>query len=47
MNQPSSEILITGHSAESYAAVRDGSVFLRDAGNGYLTNAELADVHFR
>jgi hypothetical protein len=36
MNQPQSEILITGHSAESYAAVRAGSVFDRQAGNGLI-----------
>lgn len=47
MNQPSSQILITGHSAESYAAVRAGSVFLRSQGNGFLEPAEeLVDVHF-
>lgn len=46
MNQPQSEILITGHSAESYAAVRAGSVFDRQAGNGFLTTDELVDVHF-
>lgn len=46
MNQPKSEILITGHSAESYAAVKAGAIFLRDSGNGFLTNQELVDVHF-
>ena len=37
MNQPSSEILVTGHSSESYAAVRDGSIFLRKPGNSLLS----------
>ena len=47
MNQPISEILITGHSAESYSAVRAGSVFLRGTGNGFLSpREELVDVHF-
>jgi cyanophycinase len=47
MNQPDAQILITGHSAESYTAVRAGSVFLRGQGNGFLAPAEeLVDVHF-
>jgi len=46
MNQPKSEILITGHSAESYAAVRLGSVVMRNAGNAFLGSEELVDVHF-
>lgn len=46
MNQPTSPILITGHSAESYAAVRAGEVFQRDAGNALIQADELVDVHF-
>jgi cyanophycinase len=46
MNQPVSEILITGHSSESYGAVAAGSVFLRSGGNAFLDTAELVDVHF-
>jgi hypothetical protein len=38
MNQPMSEILITGHSVESYAAVSSGAVFQRNRGNDMLGN---------
>ena len=33
MNQPTSEILVTGSSVESYSAVASGSIFQRDQGN--------------
>jgi cyanophycinase-like exopeptidase len=46
MNQALSEILITGSSAESYAAVRAGTIFQRNRGNNFITNEELVDVHF-
>lgn len=46
MNQPMSEILVTGHSVESYAAVSGGAVFQRNAGNRMLKDEELVDSHF-
>ena len=46
MNQPMSEILVTGHSVESYAAVSAGAVFQRNAGNLMLETEELVDSHF-
>jgi cyanophycinase-like exopeptidase len=46
MNQPLSEILVTGHSLESYAVLRAGSVFQRDGGNAFLESQELVDTHF-
>ena len=46
MNQPMSEILVTGHSSESYAVVRAGEVFQRNAGNRMLETEELVDSHF-
>jgi len=46
MTQPSSEILITGHSRESYDAVKSGEVYERDAGNGFLGTAQAVDTHF-
>jgi len=46
MNQPLSEILVTGHSVESYSAVRAGSVFQRNMGNALLGSQELVDTHF-
>eukprot|EP01052_Picozoa_sp_SAG31_P027166 SAG31_NODE_2519_length_5569_cov_4.141316_3_plen_260_part_00 len=41
-----SEILVTGHSVESYQAVSAGSVFQRSAGNRMLEDEELVDSHF-
>ena len=41
-----SEILVTGHSVESYAAVSSGSVFQRNRGNLNLESEELVDTHF-
>jgi len=46
MTQPSSEILITGHSKESYDAVKSGQVYERDAGNGFLGTPQAVDTHF-
>ena len=46
MNQPISEILVTGHSVESYAAVSSGAVFQRNEGNRMLETDELVDTHF-
>jgi cyanophycinase-like exopeptidase len=46
MNQPMSEILVTGHSVESYAAVSGGGVFQRNRGNMMLDTEELVDTHF-
>merc|ERR1719203_400260 len=46
MNQPMSEILITGYSHESYNAVRYGSVFQRDSGNNLLGVPQAVDTHF-
>ena len=46
MNQPMSEILVTGHSVESYSAVSQGAVFQRNAGNRMLETEELVDSHF-
>ncbi len=46
MNQPTSEILVTGHSEESYAVVATGSVFQRNMGNLMLESEELVDTHF-
>lgn len=46
MNQPMSEILVTGHSVESYAAVSAGEVFQRNRGNMMLETEELVDSHF-
>jgi cyanophycinase-like exopeptidase len=46
MNQPISEILVTGHSVESYAAVSTGAVFQRNCGNAMLETEELVDSHF-
>lgn len=46
MNQPMSEILVTGHSVESYQAVSGGAVFQRNAGNRMLEDEELVDSHF-
>ena len=46
MNQPMSEILVTGHSSESYAAVSAGEVFQRNRGNLMLEAEELVDSHF-
>ena len=46
MNQPMSEILVTGHSVESYAAVSAGEVFQRNRGNMMLESEELVDSHF-
>ena len=46
MNQPRSEILITGYSAESHSAVRAGTVFHRGNGNFLLESDELVDVYF-
>jgi|EP01047_Picozoa_sp_COSAG01_P025432 cyanophycinase-like exopeptidase len=46
MNQPCSEILVTGHSVESYSAVSAGSVFQRNMGNRMLETQELVDSHF-
>jgi cyanophycinase len=46
MNQPLSEILVTGHSQESYAVLRAGSVFQRDGGNAFIEAQELVDTHF-
>lgn len=46
MNQPISEILVTGHSVESYSAVSRGSVFQRNRGNDMLETDQLVDTHF-
>jgi cyanophycinase-like exopeptidase len=46
MNQPTSEILVTGSSVESYSALSAGSVFQRNAGNAMVQSEELIDTHF-
>jgi len=46
MNQPQSEIIVTGHSAESYSAVSSGSLFQRNTGNLMIESEELVDTHF-
>jgi len=43
---PAGHLLVTGHSAESYEAVRQGSVFHRDNGNRLLSHAQAVDTHF-
>jgi len=46
MTQPTSEILVTGHSVESYDALRNGYVFQRDSGNNLVGHPQAIDTHF-
>lgn len=46
MTQPTSEILVTAYSVESYSAVSNGNVFQRDSGNNLLGSPHAVDTHF-